>query len=105
MGNAINLKTGIFTAPKSGIYHFSFAGIKDSPARALVVYLRKNKEMIGKAIAADETGSLTLGMEATLKLKEGDTIDLYKTTGDLYDDTDGYTHFTGWIIEEDLNSL
>ena len=101
----MDLKSGIFTAKKSGMYHFSFVGIKNSGAITLAVYLRRNDHVIGQAMATNERGSFTLSLTSTLKLKEGDRIDLYKTTGELYDDGDLYTHFTGWIMEEDLDEM
>jgi len=104
VGGAMKSETGIFTAPKTGTYYFSFVGIKNSDPIPLVVKLRKNHEIVGVTMGTTRQGSYTKTLMSILKLNEGDTVDLYKTTGDLYDDSDGlYTHFTGWILEEDLN--
>ena len=106
VGNALNLKSGIFTASKSGVYHFSFSAMKDSADVALVIYLRKNGVNIAQAFGDNETDTLTVALTSTLKLTVGDTIDLWKTSGNLVDDKkSGYTHFVGWIVEEDLKSL
>lgn len=60
--------------------------------------------MMGQATRTKKVDYIfTLSWTSTLKLKEGDRIDLiYMAKGKLFDDHDHYTHFTGWIIEEDL---
>ena len=73
---------------------------------ALVIYLRKNGVNVAQALGANETDTLSAALTSTLKLTEGDKIDLYKTSGNLMDDKkSSYTHFVGWIVEEDLKSL
>ena len=105
----MNITNGIFTVPKSGIYHFSFVAIKERDDKIhdwLVIYLRKNGENIGQAFATGYAGSYTTALTSTLELKKGDKIDLYKTTGEIYDNGMGlHTHFTGWLIEEDSITL
>ena len=104
VGSAMNLESGIFTAPKSGIFYFSFTVIKEKNDRFWhSIYLRKNKEIVGTALAPGFAGWYTTAVSSTLKLNEGDKIDLYKKT-----DTSNYvaqhvlyTQFTGWLIEED----
>ena len=100
----MNLSSGIFTAPKTGVYHFSFSGMKDSSDTELVIYLRKNGVIIAKALGTSEKFSFMASFASTLSLNIGDTIDLYKTTGSLLDNADElFTHFTGWIVEEHLD--
>jgi len=41
-----------------------------------------------------------LGISASLQLKTGDQVRLFKTTGDL--DSRSFTHFTCWLVEEDF---
>lgn len=104
VGDAMKSKTGIFKAPQNGTYYFSFVGIQSSDPIPLVVQLRKNNIVIGLTMGVTKGGSYTTTLTSILKLKENDTVDLYKTTGDLFDYSDSrFTHFTGWIIEEDLN--
>lgn len=104
VGGAMNLSSGIFTAPKTGVYHFSFSGMKDSSDTELVIYLRKNGVNIAKALGSDNKNSFMASFSSTLNLNIGDTIDLYKTTGNLLDNAEElFTHFTGWIVEEELD--
>ena len=35
-----------------------------------------------------------------MNLNVGDVIDLFKTVGRLSDDGLGYTHFSGWLVEQ-----
>ncbi len=100
----MNLSSGIFTVPKNGVYYFSFAGMKDSSDKDVVVYLRKNGVNIAKGQSSIITGFSMLSFASTLYLKVGESVDVYKTTGNLTDTAEEmFTHFTGWIIEEDLN--
>jgi len=101
IGSAMNLTSGIFTAPKSGIYHFSFTVIKDKNDRAWhSIFLRKNGENVGVALATGYNGAYTTSVLSTLKLNEGDKIDLYKETDiDNYVERELYTQFTGWLVE------
>jgi len=44
-----------------------------------------------------------VSLAASLRLKAGDRVNLFNTgDGILYDNADHYTHFTGWLVEEDL---
>jgi len=41
-------------------------------------------------------------INATLRLKAGDRVNVFKESGQLHDDGNHSTHFTGWLVEEDL---
>jgi hypothetical protein len=115
-GNAMNLTSGIFTAPRPGIYFFSFTGEVYFPASssrvALGVFLYLNGDRIGMGdvneanTAGYQFSPLTL--QSTLNLKSGDQVWLdipvnYQIPGAyLYDDGDHYTHLTGFMLKEEI---
>ena len=115
--NAMNLASGIFMAPVTGIYYFSFTGVAEFPASSsrlyLIVGLYLNGDNIGRGDAqeantvSDQYGQLTA--QLTLNLKKGDQIWLQITdisSGvNLYDDNYHYTHFTGFMLQEEIVAL
>ncbi len=110
----MNLTSGIFTVPRPGIYFFSFAGLAEFPASTsrlyLIVGLYLNGGLIGRGdvqeanTAPGQYGQLTAQM--TLNLKKGDQVWLQITTispeVNLYDDNYHYTHFTGFMLKEEI---
>ena len=105
VGNGMNLKSGVFTAPKTGTYAFMFSVIKSAfDIDFLDVYLRLNGTRLGYSTVSHGVMSIPTALQATLKLKRGDRIDLQKSKkGKLVACYVGYCHhFTGWMLEEDL---
>ena len=109
VGSSMNINTGVFTASRSGTYFFSFAFMADEPNKPIVIFFRKNGEQVGAAQVFTNSNAFSKmifqsSMPAIFKLKAGDWVDLYKkNVGNIYDDANHYTHFTGWLMEEDLD--
>ncbi|KAI9563567.1 hypothetical protein GHT06_011031 [Daphnia sinensis] len=115
-GGFMDIASGKFTAPRPGIYFFSYTGIAAFPASTtpksyLVVGLYLNGVGVGVSEAnvsnnaEDEYEQLSL--QATLHMNAGDQVWLglmYASAGSyLHDDIRHFTHFNGWLLEEDIS--
>jgi len=107
VGGAMNLASGVFTAPKAGTYSFAFSAVGNGGnVGNAYVNMRLNGNSIGNGdsyVTGSAGGILTGSIHAILKLKVGDQITLFLQGGSLYDTSSGHrTHFTGILLEEDL---
>jgi hypothetical protein len=112
-GNAMDLTSGKFTAPRPGIYFFSFTGTARFESSSVVDFcssLYLNGNLIGRSNVHENKGPVDqwspLTLQSTLNLKTGDqlwvTIEYTGSSSYLYDNSRHQTHFTGFMLEEEI---
>lgn len=111
VGGAMNLKTGEFTAPVNGTYHFEFNCLKEeNDPKKLSVYLKVDRlesgtsSVVASTHVANVSNHVSGSLTASLRLKSRDKVYLaIYGRGELFDNYWArYTQFVGWLVEEDL---
>ncbi|XP_046633654.1 uncharacterized protein LOC124313031 isoform X2 [Daphnia pulicaria] len=112
IGGAMDLQSGKFTAPRTGKYFFSLSGLGYFPASSLnlrmYVRLFKNGSIFANAYCGSTSpGNMfeTFSLQSTVQLQVGEQIwvEITSISAGAYLDGFGYTHFTGWLLQEDIS--
>ncbi len=108
IGGAMNMTSGIFTAPSTGKYFFLLSGTCAADTGGYIgISLKLNGNHIVMA-RCDSSGFFygSFSLDSTLNLQVGDKIwsqiDWRGDSAYLRDDGAHYTHFTGWLLQEDI---
>ena len=94
IGGAMNISNGVFTAPTSGRYFFSVNARANADGTS--VLLRLNKIAISASSASISFGNMPIS--ATLNLNPGDQVDLWLSSGSIFDDASHKTMFSGMLL-------
>ncbi|CAC5399839.1 C1QL [Mytilus coruscus] len=97
IGNGYDPSTGIFTAPRPGVYHIT-AVVMSVNGKTFFLHLKHNNEYTSGSHVYDD-GYKTGTFDVVLNLQKGDKVSVgSKGSSSVYSDNDSYTTFSGHLI-------
>ena len=94
----MDLTSGIFTVPRPGNYFFSFSGVSYQNTIHVGLYVNNNR--IGSGYGTSSLQTFTV--QSAIHLNAGDKVWVQiEGSNTLYDTDSRYTHFIGFLLQED----
>jgi hypothetical protein len=102
VGQGFDVSRGVFTAPVTGTFEFSFSSMTGSIAISYArVYVRKNGNVMLRFMDKNDSDRLNnFGHVWQLILQKGDEINLQLYDGTIYADPNYSTSFIGHLVAE-----
>lgn len=97
IGNGYDSSTGIFTAPRQGVYHITAVIISVSGKRLHLHLRHNNKYTAGSYVTGD--GHKTGTFDVVFSLQKADKVSVgSRGSYTVYSDSNAYTSFSGHLI-------